>query len=116
MHFKVALCVETYGAYFGRFSADADMSAVAAFPDRHAALAEHLVGFDIAEQSAVALLMGLFDRRHSSELTGQIMESLLVGLTCEAVVHVGPLIVFAFGGMEKIDGRVAAYSAERFAP
>ncbi len=113
---EVALSVEANGADFGSLGADAYMSAVAALPDRHSCLTEHFVCLDIACQRAVALLVVLFDRSHAAELFGEFVKTLLVSLACETVVHVGPLVVLAFGCMLKVDLGVLAETAKCLEP
>ncbi len=41
--------------------------------------------------------MCLLDGRHAAELLRQLMEAFLVGFLCHAVIHICPLVIFAFG-------------------
>ena len=81
--------------------------AVAAFPHLDLALREYLGHLHIVEQGAVALLVMLFNGGHKAELGGQLREALLVGGLREALVHIGPLVVFALGGVEQVLRRIA---------
>ncbi len=116
MDFKVALGMEAYGADLGSFSAYADMSAVTAFPHCDTALAEYFVSLNIAQQRTIAFLMVLFNRGHPTELFGQGVEALLIGIPDKTVIHVGPFVVLTFSRMEKVDSRVSAHSAESLTP
>ena len=83
------------------------MSAVTTLPDGNAALLKYLHSLDVAQQLAVALLMGLLDGSYATELFSQLMEAFLVGLTSHAVIHIGPLGVLALGSMEQVLGGIA---------
>ena len=69
-----------YGAYLGRFLADVQVSAVAANPYGVAFAREYDALLDVLKQTTIALLVVL--------------------------LHVGPLIVLAFGGGTEIVHRV----------
>ena len=82
-------------ADLGRLFAHNDMTAVAAFPHLDLALGKDLLGLHIVQQRTVALLMGLFDRAHHAELRRQLREAFLLRRLGKALVHVGPLVIFA---------------------
>ena len=46
--------------------------------------------------------MELLDGSHAAHLGSNLCEALFLGLLCHAVVHVGPLVVFALGGSLQI--------------
>ena len=60
--------------------ADVDMTAVAADPDALAFALEDLALLDVLEELAIALFMALLDRGDVAEETGDIAESLGLGL------------------------------------
>ena len=91
----------------GGFGADDDVAAVATLPDADTCLAEHLGGLYVAQQGTIALLVVSLDGCNATELLGQLVESLFVGLAGKAVVHVSPLIVLALGGVQQILGGAA---------
>ena len=95
------------GAYNRRFCAYDKMSAVAAFPNLYLALFKDCRGFNIVEKRAVSLLVALFDSRYKSELLGKGGKALFLGVLCEALVHICPLVVLALCGVKKIFGGVA---------
>ena len=94
--------MEADRTYLGGFCADNDMAAVTAFPDSNAALSEHFHSLHVLQQGTVALLVVLLDSAHSTELCGKFGESFLLGFLCHALIHIGPLMILALGGMEKI--------------
>ena len=114
VNLEVCLWMEADGTDVGGFGADDDVAAVAALPDADTSLAEHLGGLDVAQQGTVALLVVLLDGRYATELLGQFMEALLVGLTGKAVVHVSPLVILALGSVQQVlgDGAQSAQMAE----
>ena len=89
--------MSAYRADIRSLGADNDVSAVAALPDLDLALLEDLLGLNVLEQLAVALLMGLLDCSHAAELFGKDMEALCVSGLGETVIHVGPLVVLTLG-------------------
>ena len=84
-------------AYFGSLRTDDNVSAVAANPDSVSVTAEDESVLDVLQQLAIALLVSLLDGSDSAELVCQLCEAFLLGILSHAVVHVGPLIVLAFG-------------------
>ena len=96
----------TGGAKLGSLGAYHEMAAVAALPHLDLALGEDLGGFHILQQSAVALLVMLFNGGDQAELGSQLGETLLLGGLGETGVHVGPLIVFAGSGGSQILGGI----------
>ena len=114
-HFKEALCVVAHGTDVGSLHADHDVAADAAFPHRHFALFEDLLHLNVVQELAVALFMGLFDRANHAELRGDFGKAFFLGFLGEAVVHIGPLVVFTFGGGLQVGGRIAD-AAEQVEP
>ena len=70
--FKVGLGVGAGGAQLGCLGADDQVTAVTALPDLDLALGEDLLGLDIVQQCAVALLVVLLDGGNQTELGGQL--------------------------------------------
>ena len=95
------------GAHLGSLGADDDMTAVAAFPNLDAGLFKHCLGFHVLKQLAVALLVGLLDGGNAPELGGQCSKALFLGLSCHPLIHIRPLGVLAFSGVEQVLGGVA---------
>ena len=83
------------------------MSAVAAFPNLDFALFEDLGRFHVLEEGAVAFFVLLFDGGDHAEFLGECGEAFFFGGFCETFVHVGPFVVFAFGGGLQVLGGVA---------
>ena len=94
-------------ANLGSLGANDQVAAVTALPHSNAALLKDGHGLHVAQQLAVALLVGLLNGSNATELLGQLMEAFLVGLTGHAVVHIGPLGVLALGGVEQVLGGIA---------
>ena len=92
--------VQAGGADLRSGGAHNDMTAVAALPYLYFALFKDLGGLHIAQQGTVAFLMALFDGSYQTELGSQFREALCFGGSGKAVVHIGPLVVFPFSGME----------------
>ncbi len=111
MNLKIALSMETYGTYLGRFGAYTDVTAIATFPHCHSALAEHFVGLHIAQQRTVTLFMMLLNCGDSAELLCKLVETFLIGIAGKTVIHVGPLVILALCGMKQVDRSVLAYAA-----
>ena len=107
MNFEISLGMIAGGAYIGSLSTDHDMTAVAAFPNLDLALGKDLSGFNVLKQSAVTLLVVLLDGGDKTELGSQLGEAFLLGGLSEAGVHVGPLVVFAFSGVQQVFGGIA---------
>ena len=107
MQFKVALGMIAGRADLGGFRAHHDMAAVAAFPHLYFASGEDFGRFHVPEQRPVALLMVFFHRRHQAEAPRQLREPFLFGGSGKTVVHVRPLVVLAFGGVEQVLRRIA---------
>ena len=82
------------GADFGSGGADHDVAAVAAFPHLDFALCEDFFHLNVLQQGAVAFLMSFLDGCDAAELSRKFGESFLIGGLREAVVHVGPFVVF----------------------
>ena len=92
----------TDGADGGGRSAYNYMSAIAAFPNLNAGLFEYALGFNVLQKCAVSLLVRLFNGRNAAELCRECSEALFFGLLGHSVVHIRPLVVFAFGRGGKI--------------
>ena len=89
-------------AHFGGLGADDDVAAVGAFPDHVAVAAKDDTILHVGKQLAIALLMGLFDLAHGLKEESDIVEALLAGVSGHLGVHVGPLVVLAVGGVQKV--------------
>ena len=72
------------------------MSAVAALPDFDLALFKYLSGLNVFQKCAVTLFMFFFDRGNKAEFRGKFFEAFLFGSLRKTVIHIRPLIVFAF--------------------
>ena len=86
--------------------ADVDVAAVSADPDHVAVSREDDALFNVREQLSVALLVLLLDRRDLLEQVGDVVEALGLRVLGEALVHVGPLVVLALGGVLQVRDRV----------
>ena len=95
------------GADFRSLRADYDVAAVTTFPNLDFAFFEHLCRFHIVEEGAVAFFVHLFDGGDHAELLGESGEAFFFSGFREAFVHVGPFVVFAFGGSLQVLGGVA---------
>ena len=85
-----------------RLCSDHDMPAVAAFPYGNAGLFEDLHRFHILQQLSVALFMMLFNGSHAAELLRQFMEAFFIRFPGKTVIHVSPLIILAFRGVQQV--------------
>lgn len=103
-HLEEALGVTAYRAHLGSLLAHDQMAAHTALPHGQLALLEYLLHLNVLQQTAVALLMALLDGSHLAELLGQLREAFLFGIFGKAVVHVGPLVVFALGCGQQVVG------------
>ena len=81
--------------HLGSFAALVDITAVAADPEDLLAALENDFIFQVGNKLQVSLLVVGFDRRDSFKQTGDIIEAFLTGDFRKALVHFGPLIVFA---------------------
>lgn len=104
---EIALRMIARRAHIRSLGAHDDVTAVAAFPDFYLALFEDLHGFHIGQQLAVAFLVMLFNGGNQAEFCGQLRESLFFRGLGKAVVHVGPLVIFALGGVQQVLGGIA---------
>lgn len=107
VYFEEALRMVTGRADLRSRRTDYDVTAVAALPYLDFALLEYLSGLYIAQQGTVTLFVMLFDGCNQTELACQIMEAFLLSGLCEAVVHVGPLVVLALGSVQQVFSGVA---------
>ena len=103
------------GADLRSLGADHQMTAVTALPNLDLALLEDSGGLHVVQQSAVSLLVRLLDGGNQTELGGQSVEALLVSGLGKALVHIGPLVVLALGGVEQVLGGIAQL-AQRLEP
>ncbi len=103
------------GADLRGFSADNDMTAVAALPHLDLALGKDFGSFKIVKQGAVTLFMVLFDCGNHAELCSQCGEALLFGCFGKALIHIRPLVVLTLGGCGEVRGGIAN-SLELFEP
>ena len=87
------------------------MAAVAADPHSVAVAGEHDALLDVLEQTAVALLVMALDGGHGTEFAGYLGEAFFLGFGRHAVVHVGPLVVLALGGIAEVGHRVGDVAA-----
>ena len=102
-------------ANFRCLGASDQVTAVAALPHHDAGLLEDSLGFHIMQQSTIALFMALFDGRYTAELGSQLLEAFFFGFAGHAVIHVGPLVVFAVGSFHQVFGSIA-YFTQRLIP
>ena len=86
----------TYRAGFGSRSTDNDMSAIAAFPNRYTGLFKYGFGFHIFKKSTVSFLMCFLNSGNATELLRQIVKAFFIGFSCHTIIHIRPLIIFAF--------------------
>ena len=103
---KEALGVPAGGTHLRGGGAHHDVAAVAALPHLDLTLLEDLSRLHVVEQRPVALLVALLDGGHQAEFGGQLREALRLSGLGEAVIHVGPLIVLALGGVLQVLGGV----------
>ena len=89
-----------------RVLADVDVAAVSADPDHVAVSREYDAFLDVREQLSVALLVLLLNQRDLLEQECDVVEALGLCVLGKALVHVGPLVVFAFGGVFQVRDRV----------
>ena len=89
------------GAELRRIFANDDVAAVTAFPDRDVFGDEDHAAFDVFKELLVTLLMVLFDFADHAEFVGDFGKAFLLGDFGESGIHVGPFVVFAFGGHAK---------------
>ena len=78
------------------------MTAVAALPYLDLASREYFRRLNIMQKRAVAFLMVLFNGGYKAEFRRKLGEAFLFGGFGEAVVHIGPFVIFALGGMEEV--------------
>ena len=102
-------------ANLGSLGSNDQVAAVTALPHSNAALLKDGHGLHVAQQLAVALLVGLLNGSYATELFSQIMESLLISFTSHAVIHIRPLGVLTFSSMEQVLGSIAQL-AQSFEP
>ena len=106
-NFEVGLAVAADGAHFGGLVADHKVTANAAFPHVLTGLFEDLVHFDVLQELEVTFFVGAFDVADRTETRGEFGEAFGFRFFGERLVHIGPFVVFAFGGGLEVLGRVA---------
>ena len=92
----------TYRADLRSLSTNYNVSAVAAFPHLNFASLEDLCGFHIVKQCAITLFVPLFDGCHEPEFRCELREAFFVSCLSKAIIHIGPLVVFAFCGSHEV--------------
>lgn len=97
-----ALGMGTNGACGGSLFANNHMAAVAAYPYAVIFTGEHNAFLDIGQQTTITLFVVAFYRTDHSELGGNGSETFLLGFFSHAVIHVGPFVVFALGGLAEV--------------
>ncbi len=103
------------GAHSGRFFTHYEVTAVTAFPHRHFAFFEYCLHLNVVKKRAISFLVSLFDSCNHSELSSECLESLFLSLFGECIVHICPLVVFAFSSCEEVLSCVTEL-AERLEP
>ena len=95
------------GAYFGSLGTNNEVTAVTAFPNLNGALLENFSSFNVLQESAISFLMVLFDSSNHTELLSEVVEAFFFSGLCKTVVHIGPLIVFAFSSRAEVLSGIA---------
>ena len=90
------------GAQLGSSLTHHQVTAVAALPDCFACLLKYLLHLNVGKELSVSLLVGLLDSGYHSELSSKSLEALFLCLSCEGVVHIGPLVVLALCSVKKV--------------
>ena len=92
------------GANSGRLFADDDVAAVTALPYCIAVFREDELAFDIGEQFAIAVFVSFFDGADHFEELGDVIEAFFASFFRKRGIHIGPFVVFALSGVEKVFG------------
>lgn len=79
------------GAHLGGLGAHMQVAADGALPHGGVAALEDLTGVDAVHELVVTGLVGLLDGAYQLELSGDLVEALLLGLLGELGVHLSPL-------------------------
>ena len=93
-------------AYFGRFFADDDVTAVGALPNHVVVAGENKATLNVGQQFFVALLMVFFNLTDHCKQRGDMVETLFLGGFGESGIHVRPLVILASGGIFQVGHRV----------
>ena len=96
----------TNGTYLRSFLANDNVAAVGTLPDDITVFGEYTLFADVVQQFAVALLMGFLDGCNTFKLLGNLVETLVTGLTGQTGIHVGPLEVLTTSGSLQIAGGI----------
>lgn len=99
-HFKETFGMPTNGADFGSFLTNNKMPAVTAFPNGFFRLFKYLLHLNIFEECTVSFLVGILDFCNHSELCRKISKTFFLCILCKSLVHISPLIIFAFSSMK----------------
>ena len=100
---KIALGMLADRADAGCLGADMLPATEAADPHRLAiVLFEYLLILDVLAQLLIALLMFRLDLSHQLKMGGDFVETFLPGHLGKLFIHLGPLVVFPFGGILQI--------------
>ena len=94
--------VSAYRANFRSLLANVDVSAVGALPYAVAVAREHQFFFHVAEQLAIAFFVLFFDGGNAFKSGSNFVEAFFAGFLSHSGIHVGPLVVFAFGSVEQV--------------
>ena len=92
---EVSLRMIAYRTYIRSAGADADVSAVAAFPDPVAVLGKYKAALDIGDQLAISCLVLFLDLSDHLEELGDLYESLFSCCLGKTGIHFLPLILLA---------------------
>ena len=94
--FKIALRMITYRTYIRSFCSYHNMSTVTAFPYLNFALFKYLCSFNILKKCTISFLMVLLNLTYCPEFCCKLRESFFLSCFSKAVIHICPLIIFAF--------------------
>ena len=93
-------------AHLGRLGTNMQVPAVQALPHLYALALKHLARFNALDELVIALLVSLLDSANATELRGDLGKTLLFGGLGELVIHRGPLVVLARGGIAQVVQRI----------
>ena len=93
------------------------VAAVGAFPDNLGRAVEDFAFDQRFQQSVVSFFVAFFDGADRSEQEGDFGKAFFVGFSGHAVIHVGPLVVFAGCGVFQVFDRRGNFAAvQQFEP
>ena len=99
---EVSLGMRADRAYFGRFLAYYDMTAVRALPYSVAVLGEYQVAFYVCKQLSISFFVFLFNCRNAVEQGSDIVEAFFTSNFRKFRIHIRPFVVFAFRSSKKV--------------